>query len=286
MRCMQAACLASNMGRTAYLSLLFLLLVVAVEVWVFTMETNRRVKALRIHFFTIQELVTFLVVWYVWKRVAYIFKSGNGFSFNSLIKIVFFVLLGFAQICIVVGLLFVGQEPAYISSISNTCLGVVIFLFSSLVAVDCLSFIVRKIFCRGSQWQDKTTVKTEIQLRSLLAFIAAVIFTFTGLVGMSRFTVERVTVPIKGLDPHLNGTTLVQLSDLHLGGFSGRSVLQHIVKEVNQLDSDVVVITGDLVDDSVESLREAVQPLRTIRSKRGVYFCTGTCSGNPLNRTH
>ena len=264
-----------NMGRTAYLSLLFLLLVVAVEIWVFTMETNRRLKALRIHFFTIQELVTFLIVWYIWKRVTYIFKSGNRFSFISLIKIAFFVLLGFAQLCIVVGLLFVGQEPAYISSISNTCLGVVIFLFGSLAAVDCLSFIVRKILCRGSQRQDKTTVRAEIQARSLLAFIAAVVLTFTGLVGMSRFTVEKITVPIKGLDPRLNGTSLVQLSDLHLGGFSGRSALQRIVTEVNHLDSDLVVITGDLVDGSVESLRGAVQPLRTIRSKRGVYYCTG-----------
>ena len=83
-------------------------------------------------------------------------------------------------------------------------------------------------------------------------------------------------IPVKGLNPRLNGTTLVQMSDLHLGPYSGRSALQRVLSEVNALEADLVVITGDLVDGSVASLRGAVEPLKGIHSRHGVFFCTGT----------
>jgi uncharacterized protein len=44
---------------------------------------------------------------------------------------------------------------------------------------------------------------------------------------------------------------------------------------VNALDPDVVAITGDLVDGSVAELREHVAPLRDLRARYGVFFCTG-----------
>ena len=53
---------AIYMGKATLLSLLFLLLIAVVEVWIFTVETNnRRVKALRLHVFALQELVTSLI---------------------------------------------------------------------------------------------------------------------------------------------------------------------------------------------------------------------------------
>ena len=265
------------MERTTYLSLLFLLLVAAVEVWVFTTESNRRVKALKIHFIALQELITFLIVWYIWKRVTYLFKSGNAFSLSSVVRAAFALLLGFAQAGLVVAFVFVGQEPAYVTSISSTCLGVVIFIFTCLVIVDVPSYVVRTVFFRGSL-EATTLVRTEIKWRTLLAFVGAVGLTFAGVIGMSRFTVERLTIPIQGLNPRLNGTTIVQLSDIHLGGVSGRSALQRIVGEVNQLEADIVVITGDLVDSGVESLRAAVEPVKNIKSKYGVFFATGKIS--------
>jgi predicted MPP superfamily phosphohydrolase len=73
----------------------------------------------------------------------------------------------------------------------------------------------------------------------------------------------------------MSGLRLVQLTDLHIGPILGRDWLASIVASVNALDPDVVVITGDLVDGSVETLREQVAPLADLRAKRGVYFVTG-----------
>lgn len=265
------------MERTTYLSLLFLLLVVVIEIWVFCMETNRRVKALRVHVFTVLELLVWALVWYIWKRVTYIFKSGNALSVSSVVRATFFLLLGFAQACIVVGFIFVNREPAYVTKISSNCLGVVILLGTCLGIMDIISFFVRVVVCRGSERKKDVSLKTEIKWRTLLAFVAAVGLSFAGLVGISRFTVEKLKIPIQGLHPRLNGTTIVQLSDVHLGGFNGRSALQRIVSEVNQLDADIVVITGDLVDEDVAYMREMVEPLGDIKSKHGMFFATGVC---------
>ncbi len=41
------------------------------------------------------------------------------------------------------------------------------------------------------------------------------------------------------------------------------------------VNSDVVVVTGDLVDGSVQKLKEAAEPLRDIQAKHGKYFISG-----------
>jgi hypothetical protein len=54
-----------------------------------------------------------------------------------------------------------------------------------------------------------------------------------------------------------------------------RDFAEQIVAQVNALDPDVIAITGDLVDGSVDRLRELVAPLAGLRAKHGVYFVTG-----------
>ena len=87
--------------------------------------------------------------------------------------------------------------------------------------------------------------------------------------------VKRLTVRLKKLPESLHGLRLVQLTDMHIGPMIGRNFVEDIVSKVNGLDADVVAITGDLIDGSVEELGETVRPLGRIRSKHGTYFVTG-----------
>ena len=66
--------------------------------------------------------------------------------------------------------------------------------------------------------------------------------------------VVRVDVPIAGLPVALQGFTLAQISDIHVGPTIKHAFLQRIVSKVNTLGADVVVITGDLVDGKVVDL--------------------------------
>ncbi len=87
--------------------------------------------------------------------------------------------------------------------------------------------------------------------------------------------VKRLTVRLKKLPEALQGLRLVQLTDMHVGPTIGRNFVEDIVSKVNGLNADIVAITGDLIDGSVEELGDAVRPLGRIRSKLGTYFVTG-----------
>jgi predicted MPP superfamily phosphohydrolase len=87
--------------------------------------------------------------------------------------------------------------------------------------------------------------------------------------------VKRVTVRLPGLAPGLEGLRIVQISDIHVGPTIKQDYLQAIVERVNALQPDIVAITGDLVDGSVDELRPHVAPLAQLRARHGVFFVTG-----------
>ena len=87
--------------------------------------------------------------------------------------------------------------------------------------------------------------------------------------------VVKVDVPIKGLPPALQGFTLVQLSDIHVGPTIKQPYLRRIVDKVNALNADVVAITGDLVDGKVGELAAHTAPLADLKSRHGTFFVTG-----------
>ena len=88
-------------------------------------------------------------------------------------------------------------------------------------------------------------------------------------------SVRRVEVPLRRLGRGHDGVTFAQLTDLHIGPTIGKRHLEAIVQSTNALAPDIVAITGDLVDGSVEQLRDAIAPLAELRARLGVYFVTG-----------
>jgi len=94
--------------------------------------------------------------------------------------------------------------------------------------------------------------------------------------GTRRVRVHEVEVTLPRLPKALDGFTIVQLTDIHVGGQTlHRAFIEEMVATTNSLAADVVAITGDLVDGSVDELREQVAPLAGLKSRQGVYFVTG-----------
>jgi predicted MPP superfamily phosphohydrolase len=87
--------------------------------------------------------------------------------------------------------------------------------------------------------------------------------------------VRRVDIPIAGLPTALEGFTIVQLSDIHVGNTIGRDYVEAIVRRANSLRPDLVAVTGDLVDGTVARLAHDVAPLAQLRSRHGTFFVTG-----------
>src|SRR5579859_300823 len=93
--------------------------------------------------------------------------------------------------------------------------------------------------------------------------------------GLRPVPVKPLAVTLSRLHPSLDGLRIVQITDLHIGPFIGRNWLRRVVDKVNALKPDLIVITGDLVDGSVDEQRRHVAPLADLRALHGTYFITG-----------
>lgn len=89
------------------------------------------------------------------------------------------------------------------------------------------------------------------------------------------FKIRRVKVPLTKLSLQGTGFRIAQLSDIHVGPTVGKAFVERMVAATNALKPDLIAITGDLVDGTVDQLREAVAPLRNLKAKHGVFFVTG-----------
>ncbi|MCK5204009.1 MAG: metallophosphoesterase, partial [Desulfobacterales bacterium] len=87
--------------------------------------------------------------------------------------------------------------------------------------------------------------------------------------------VKSVPIKIDHLPPELEGFRIVQITDIHVSPTFRRASVEEIVAVVNTLDADIVVLTGDLVDGSVDQLGYDVAPLKQISSGSGNFFVTG-----------
>ncbi|WP_319467713.1 metallophosphoesterase [uncultured Pseudodesulfovibrio sp.] len=82
-------------------------------------------------------------------------------------------------------------------------------------------------------------------------------------------------LPVIGLPAGLDGFTIAQISDTHIGPTIRGDWTRMVVDEVNSLGADMIVHTGDVVDGSVAALNGAVGPFGSLAAPHGVWFCTG-----------
>ncbi|MBS1131108.1 MAG: Metallophosphoesterase [Proteobacteria bacterium] len=144
--------------------------------------------------------------------------------------------------------------------------GLAMGLFSSVLVLTVLRDLVR-LLADAPSLAEPTAIAV-LGLASL--------FTLVGYVNARRLArVVTVDIPLANLPKELAGFTIVQLSDIHVGPTIKREYVQAIVDRVNQLDADLVAITGDVVDGSVEDLRAHTAPLGSLRSRHGSYVVTG-----------
>lgn len=87
--------------------------------------------------------------------------------------------------------------------------------------------------------------------------------------------VHRVDLAVKNLPAELEGFKMVQLSDLHISKLFQQDWVQGVVERTNAIDADLIVVTGDFIDGSVEARREDVAPLAQLKARHGVIGIPG-----------
>lgn len=87
--------------------------------------------------------------------------------------------------------------------------------------------------------------------------------------------VRTVTLTLPRLPPALDGLSIVQLTDLHVGPLLKKRWLQQVVDRTNGIQPDLIVLTGDMIDGSPETLRQDVAPLGELKARYGIFGING-----------
>jgi predicted MPP superfamily phosphohydrolase len=86
---------------------------------------------------------------------------------------------------------------------------------------------------------------------------------------------EKVTIPLTGMGAEDGEYKIAQFTDIHAGNTIRRGFIESAVMQINSLEADAIVFTGDMVDGSVPNLRNYVEPVKDLDAPNGVYFVTG-----------
>ncbi len=118
----------------------------------------------------------------------------------------------------------------------------------------------------------RAVLKTAFATAPMLALVGG---TAAGRWREGRFLVRRHTLPAPWLPDRLRGLTITHISDLHLGRLYRPSMLPRLVEEANRLDGDIVVVTGDIVDNSNDLLPAGLEAIAQLTHRHGVFLCIG-----------
>ncbi len=87
--------------------------------------------------------------------------------------------------------------------------------------------------------------------------------------------IHAVDIPIADLHADLDGFRIAQISDVHVGRAIRARYVQKVVELTKSIEPDLVAITGDLVDGSVQNLAPDVRALRELADGGRAFFVLG-----------
>lgn len=128
------------------------------------------------------------------------------------------------------------------------------------------------IFYWIGKWTDK---EMPLGIIAGILISLAVAYSIYGIVNAFSPKIISRDIQLSNLPAEWQDKKIVQLSDIHLGTIHHKGYMQKIVKLTNELNPDLVVITGDLFDGAGQKLNHMAEPINYIEAPLGVYVITG-----------
>ena len=101
-------------------------------------------------------------------------------------------------------------------------------------------------------------------------------FAFGFIEGWKRLELKHITFTSPDLPPYFDGYRLVQITDFHLGSFPpGNDFVQKVVDATNNEEPDMILFTGDLVNNQASEVEPYLKTLGQLHASDGVYSIWG-----------
>ena len=214
-------------------------------------------------------------------------KIFSGLNLNSSFAIIGIILLAILTLLPVLPIIFRynGYESSLLDKLSligYTSLGFFTLSFVAFLSKDLLfkvwGFISSFFSADVKQQITLDADKREFLEKSLSIGILSLIGPTTAYGFYSARkgpTIINQDIYLKNLPDSFENFTIAQISDLHVGPTIKKPYVEKVVNQISNLNPDLIAITGDMVDGSIDYLRKDLEPLSQVVASHGTYFVTG-----------
>ena len=214
-------------------------------------------------------------------------KIFSGLNLNSSFAIIGIILLAILTLLPVLPILFRynGYESSLLDKLSligYTSLGFFTLSFVAFLSKDLLFKVwgfISSFFSADVKQQITLDLdKREFLEKSLSIGILSLIGPTTAYGFYSARkgpTIINQDIYLKNLPDSFENFTIAQISDLHVGPTIKKPYVVKVVNQISTINPDLIAITGDMVDGSIDYLRRDLEPLSQVVAKYGTYFVTG-----------
>ena len=113
------------------------------------------------------------------------------------------------------------------------------------------------------------------QLALGLASIPFASFIYGIIQGKYNYKVLKYSLTFKDLPDAFDGFTITQISDIHSGSFTNKEKIKYGVDLINQQKSDVILFTGDIVNNKADEMDNWIDVFDKLEAKEGKYSILG-----------
>lgn len=159
--------------------------------------------------------------------------------------------------------------------IFNFWLVFVFVLFVVLLLRDIIWYIISNAFKLEDKipWDWNPNNKTKLNKTNIITiFVCFLICLYASWQAHKLPIVENKEVYSDKITGNLN---LIQVSDLYLSRTSSETQLEKLIIQINSLRPDVVVFTGDIINDKIEKVEPLIKKLQQISAPYGLYAVMG-----------
>ncbi|MDO4763022.1 MAG: metallophosphoesterase [Flavobacteriaceae bacterium] len=134
-------------------------------------------------------------------------------------------------------------------------------------------FIINKITKTTHHYPERRKFLGQLSL-GLSALLSGLVV--DGIIwGKYRHTLRKIKLKFENLPKSFEGYTIVQISDVHSGSFNNPSKLQHAIDLINEQNADLVLFTGDMVNNYAEEFEPFIPLFSQIKAKDGKFSVLG-----------
>jgi predicted MPP superfamily phosphohydrolase len=93
--------------------------------------------------------------------------------------------------------------------------------------------------------------------------------------GAYNLQIRKQTISFKNLPASFQGFRIVQISDFHVGSFITSEPVEEAVRQINALEPDLILFTGDLVNNVSSEVEPHLKALSGLKARHGVFSILG-----------